>query len=116
MALNKTRVEVLGNLTHFPELKTTSSGKRVLDLTLAVNQSKDGDADFVRVSVWGAWAENLIKTAGKGALVYVEGRLRSESWKDKETGENRSRLSVVADQAVHFEQPRAEASTARDKG
>lgn len=95
---------ISGNLTRDPELRTTQSGTSVLSMAVAVNERvKRGDQwedrpSFVDVTVWGARAEALAKFLRKGLRVAVSGRLRQDRWQDKQTGENRSRLGIVADE------------------
>jgi len=99
-------VTLMGHLVADPELRSTPGGEKVANFSLGVNlKAKDGKehAEFFNVEVWGGWAENLTKTARKGALVLVEGRLRQETWKDKESGENRSRVKVRARRAFHVQ-------------
>ena len=53
-------------------------------------------AEFYDVQVWGGWAENFCKSARKGSLVLVEGRVLQERWTDEATGKGRSRMKVRA--------------------
>lgn len=98
------KAAISGNLTRDPELRTTQSGTSVLSMAVAVNERvKRGDQwedrpSYVDVTVWGARAEALSKFLRKGLRVAVSGRLRQDRWQDKQTGENRSRLGIVADE------------------
>jgi single-strand DNA-binding protein len=102
MSIN--RVNITGNLTRDPELRTTGSGMSVLKLGVAVNDrrknSSTGEwedvANFVDVTVFGARADGLSKFLHKGSKVAVEGKLRWSSW-ESPAGEKRSKLEVVAD-------------------
>lgn len=95
---------ISGNLTRDPELRQTQSGTSVLSMAVAVNERvKHGEQwedrpSYVDVTVWGARAEALSKFLRKGLRVAVSGRLRQDRWQDKQTGENRSRLGIVADE------------------
>ena len=98
------RVTLLGNLTRDPELKRTNSGAAVTDLGLAMNRTwltesgeRKEEATFVDVTVWGKTAENAAKFLQKGRSVLVEGRLQLDTWTDPKTGQNRSKLRVVAE-------------------
>jgi single-strand DNA-binding protein len=104
MAASLNKVFLMGNITRDLELRYISSGTAVLDLGLAVNRrvkQSDGtwgdEATFVDVTVWGRQAENCAEYLSKGRPVLVEGRLRLDQWKDKKTGDNRSKLRVVAE-------------------
>ena len=96
------RVFMMGNITRDPELRYTPGGQAVTTLGLAVN-SKWGTGDekkeevlFIDVNVWGKTAENCVTYLKKGAPVFVEGRLRSRSWDDKESGQKRSKMEITA--------------------
>lgn len=100
-ALNK--VFIMGNLTREPVLKYTPRGSAICELGVAVNrryttesgEQKD-EVCFVDVDVWSRQAEYCGKYLQKGAPIFLEGRLRTDSWEDKE-GKKRSRLKVTAE-------------------
>lgn len=99
-------VTLMGNLTADLELKTTPAGNSVASFTIAVNsKSRGGEsrADFFDCVVWKGWAENLAKTARKGSLVLVEGKLAQEQWVDPKTKGKRSRVRIQAMRALHME-------------
>lgn len=103
MSLNLNNVQLAGNLTRDPEVKTLSGDKMVAQFGLAINhkyKTKDGekkeDTTFVDVEAWGRTAELVGQYLTKGRPVYVEGRLRLDQWEDKD-GAKRSKLKVVAD-------------------
>lgn len=98
------RVTLVGNLTRQPELRKTKTGASVTDLGLALNRVWNGEngqrqeeTTYVDVTVWGRAAENAAQYLQKGRCILVEGRLQMESWQDKQTGQERQRLKVVAD-------------------
>lgn len=98
------RVTLVGNLTRQPELRKTKNGSAVTDLGIALNRVWTGDngqrqeeTTFVDVTVWGRAAENAAQYLQKGRSVLVEGRLQMETWQDKQSGQERSKLRVVAD-------------------
>jgi len=101
-------VRLIGRLTRDPELRATPAGASVCSFGLATNRkykANDGtlkeDLTFVEVSCWGKVAENVSKYMKKGRLIYIGGRLKFESWDDKQTGQKRNKLSVVAE-SVQF--------------
>lgn len=101
MSLNK--VMLIGNLGAKPELKYLPSGQAVCEMSVAVNEKwKDKDdeiqerVEWCRVVAWGKMGENCGKYLDKGRQVYVEGRLQTRSWDDKESGEKRYRTEIVA--------------------
>jgi len=98
------RVTLIGNLTQDPELKHTKSGRPVGEISLALNRSwttdkgeKKEDVTFVEVILWGRDAENAASYLKKGRSVLVEGRLQMDSWTDSQSGQNRTKLRIVAD-------------------
>ena len=101
---NLNKVFLIGNLTRDPQLRYTPSGAAVADMSLAVNRKFKGQDDswkeetcFVDLTVWGKAAENAAEYLSKGRSVFVEGRLKLDQWDDKNTGQKRSKLSVVAE-------------------
>ena len=101
-SLNK--VMLIGNVTRDPELKYTPKGSAVADLGLAINRAytnqggeKVEEVTYVDVELWGRLAEIAGEYAKKGRPVYIEGRLRIDSWEDKQSGQKRSRLKVVGE-------------------
>lgn len=97
------RVVLMGNLTQTPELREIPGGKHVTDFTLAVNEvyndsngNRQENTSFVDITVWGDRAKTLCKYKKQGDALLVEGRLKQDKWEDKETGQKRSKLKVVA--------------------
>ena len=91
-----------GHLTRAPELRNVGE-KSVANFSLALNHRYKGadgqtreDVTFVDVEAWGKTAELVAQYLEKGSACFIEGRLKLESWEDKE-GKKRSRLKVVAD-------------------
>ncbi|MEU4454770.1 single-stranded DNA-binding protein [Nocardioides sp. NPDC023903] len=91
-----------GNLTEDPELRFTNGGTPVANLRVAVNRRVkqndewvDATPTFHSVKVWGAQGENLVESLVRGDRVLVHGQVETDSWTDKETGENRYKDVVV---------------------
>jgi len=100
------KVILVGNLGADPELKYTPSNRAVCNLSVATNEvwkdksgQKQEKTEWHRVNVWGEQAENCSKFLSKGRMVYVEGRLQTRSWDDKD-GKKRYSTEVVADRVV----------------
>ena len=96
------RVILAGNLTRDPELRSTNEGVPVCDFGIAVNRRKPKDsheekADFFDVSAWRELGETIANYKKKGDPIIVEGRLQYRSWEDRESGQKRSKVDVVAD-------------------
>jgi single-strand DNA-binding protein len=101
---NLNRVLLIGNLTRDPELRYTPKGTAVTEIGLAVNRiysGEDGEkkeeTTFVDVTLWARQAEIAGQYLRKGRPVFIEGRLQLDTWDDKQTGQKRSRLRVVAE-------------------
>lgn len=102
------KVVLIGNVTKNLELKFTPKGKAVAKIGLAINRywtndagERKEDVTFVDVDVFGRTAENCAQYLSRGKSVLVEGRLKLDTWDDKQTGQKRSRLGVVAE-SVQF--------------
>lgn len=101
---NLNRVLLIGNLTRDPDLRYTPKGTAVTEIGLAVNRvysGEDGErkeeTTFVDVTLWARLAEIAGQYLKKGRPVFVEGRLQLDTWDDKQTGQKRSKLRVVAE-------------------
>jgi single-strand DNA-binding protein len=101
------KVILIGNLGRDPELRYTQSGQAVANFTLATNENwtaKSGEreerTEWHRVIAWGRTAELCAEYLAKGRTVYVEGRLQTREWEDRE-GQKRRTTEVVA-QTVQF--------------
>ncbi len=103
MSLNS--VNVMGNLTRDPELKYTTSGKSICNISIANNRvySKGGEkvteTSYFDVEVWGVVGENCAKYLAKGSGVIVEGRLKQDRW--EKDGKTQSRVRISANN-IHF--------------
>jgi len=102
----ETVITVVGNLTDDPELRFTPSGAAVANFTVAstprtldkqTNEWKDGDALFLRCSIWRQAAENVAESLTRGMRVIVSGRLRQRSYETKE-GEKRTVVELEVDE------------------
>jgi single-strand DNA-binding protein len=98
--LNK--VLLIGNLTRDPELRVTPKGTAICQFGLAVNrQYKDesgatrDETAFIDIEAWGKQGELVSKYLQKGSPAFIEGRLRFDSWEDKQSGQKRNKLKVV---------------------
>jgi single-strand DNA-binding protein len=96
------KVILVGNLGNDPELRTIPSGSSVCEFRMATNESwKDRNGqrqertEWHRIVVWGNRAEVCSKYLSKGRQVYLEGRLRTRSWEDKD-GNKRYTTEIVA--------------------
>ena len=106
MARSINQVILMGRLTRDPEQRTTTSGKTVVSFSLAVDRvGQDDQADFFDVTAWEKLGELVMQYLGKGRRVLVQGRLRQDSWDDKETGKKRSRIEVTATDVTFLDGP-----------
>ena len=103
---NDTVITVIGNLTADPELRFTQSGIAVASFTIAstprmfdrqANEWKDGEALFLRCSIWRDAAENVAESLEKGTRVVAQGRLKQRSFTDRE-GNNRTSIELDVDE------------------
>ncbi len=106
MARGINQVILMGRLTRDPETRTTPSGKSVTSFSLAVDRiGQDDQADFFDVTAWEKTGELVQQYLAKGRRVLVQGRLRQDSWDDKETGKKRSRVEVTATDVTFLDGP-----------
>ena len=96
------KVILVGNLTRDPELRYTPKGTAVARIGLACNRkwkSETGEmkeeVTFVDVDAFGKSAETIGQYLKKGRPILIEGRLRYETWEDKQSGQKKSKLGVV---------------------
>ena len=97
------KVMILGNLGQDPELRNTTSGKAVTTLRVATTDTwndasgqRQERTEWHTIVVWGRSAENCKQYLAKGRAVFVEGRLQTRKWQDKE-GHDRYSTEIVAD-------------------
>jgi single-strand DNA-binding protein len=101
------KVILLGNLTRDPEVRYIPSGTAVASFAIAVNRKyKQGEetkdeVSYIDIVVFGKTAENCGQYLNKGDAILVEGRLQQRRWDDKDSGQKRSKVEVVA-QVVNF--------------
>lgn len=112
MSLN--RVTLIGRMVRDPELRTTNTGKNVVEFSIAVDKRiKPTDpnqptADFFRVTAWNQTADYVSNYGGKGRLTAVDGRLQSRKYVDKD-GNNREIVEIVADNVNLLDRARDDA-------
>ena len=106
MAAGDTTLTIVGNLTADPELRFTPSGAAVANFTIASTpriydrqsgEWKDGDALFLRCSIWREAAENVAETLTRGSRVIASGRLKQRSYETRE-GEKRTVVELEVDE------------------
>jgi len=102
----ETVITVVGNLTADPELRFTPSGAAVANFTVAStprnfdknsNEWVDGEAMFLRCSIWRQAAENVAESLQRGMRVVVQGRLKARSYEDRE-GQKRTVFELEVDE------------------
>lgn len=100
-------VKLIGRLTRDPELKKISSGSSVCEFGFCTNRKYKGsdgawqdETTFIEISCWAKLAEIVTKYCKKGNLIFIGGRIKFDSWEDKQSGQKgqkRSRLYVIAE-------------------
>ncbi len=102
---NLNKVMLIGNLTADPEVRQTPRGNSLTELRLAVNRVSSGpnegerreETTFLDVTCWGRTGEVAAQYLSKGRPVFIEGRLQMDTWEDKQTGQRRSRIRIIAE-------------------
>ena len=106
MARSINQVILMGRLTRDPEQRTTASGKNVVSFSIAVDRvGQDDQADFFNITAWEKLGDLVMQYLQKGRRVLVQGRLRQDSWEDKETGKRQSRIEVTATDVTFLDGP-----------
>lgn len=91
-------ITLAGRAGRDPELKYFESGSMVANLSLAVNAAKKvEDADWFELKIWGKTAQIAADYVKKGSQIAVTGRMSTERWVDKNTGEKRQKFVVNVD-------------------
>jgi single-strand DNA-binding protein len=110
------KVILAGNLTRDPELRYTPKGTAVCRFTLAVNRTYTGEdgqrkeeVSFIDVDAWARQAEVIAQYMKKGRPFLVEGRLKQDTWEDKNTKQKQSKLKVVLESFSFIDANRPEA-------
>lgn len=101
---NLNKVILIGNLTRDPESRTTGGGMVIANMGLAVNRRyknaqgvSTDETTFVDITAFGPTANFAAQYLRKGNQVSIDGRLKLEQWQDRNTGQNRSKLIVIAE-------------------
>jgi len=106
MARSLNKVMLIGNAGKDPELKVTPSGTGICSFSLATSESKknasgewEQKSEWHNIKVMGKQAVWCGKNIVKGSLVYVEGKIETESWEDKQSGEKKYKTWIIAFEA-----------------
>lgn len=106
MARSINQVILMGRLTRDPEQRTTTTGKNIVSFSIAVDRGgQDDSTDYFDINAWEKLGDLVMQYLTKGRRVLVQGRLRQDSWDDKETGKKRSRIDVTASDVTFLDGP-----------
>lgn len=101
---NLNKVMLIGNLTREPDLKYTPKGTAICACALAVNRNytteggeKREEVTFIDFEAYARLAEIIGEYCKKGQPIFIEGRLKLDSWDDKQSGQKRSKMKVVVE-------------------
>lgn len=113
---------LIGNLGRDPELRTTQNGQSVVNFTLATSESwtdKGGErverTEWHRIVVWGRTAEMCNQYLSKGRSVYIEGRIQTREWEDKD-GHKRTTTEINANTVNFLGSPRSSGESGGSSG
>ena len=117
------KVILVGNLGRDPEVRTTPSGQAVANFSLATSRKwrdRDGNrqeqTEWHNLVVWGRQAEVAAQYLTKGRQIFVEGRLQTRSWDDRETGQKRRERASRHEVSSHVFAPHFKCSPPRIAG
>lgn len=107
MAQSLNKVQLIGNLGADPEIRNTPGGDQVANFRVACSESwtdksgqKQERTEWVTVVAWKKTAEIVQKHLRKGSRVYIEGKLQTRSWEDKNSGDKRYATEVLCDRMM----------------
>lgn len=113
-------ITIAGRLTRDPELKYVSGGRAVCEVSIANSRhykdksgEKKEETTFINATIWDKFAEYVGEKLRKGRPIIVEGRLKSESWEDKTTGQKRSKVYIAAQRITPLDWDNSGASEAQ---
>ena len=116
-------VMLIGNLTNDPEVKYTPSGKSVTEFGIAVNESwRDANGQqqqevyFAQCVFWGERGEKFAQYHQKGERALVHGKLKNDSWEDKETGKKMSKTRIVVHSFEFVKASRSDGDSGSNQG
>lgn len=119
MAKGINEVTLLGNLGKAPEIRNTQGGLTIAEFSLATpervkqgNEWKD-TTEWHRCTAFGKLAEILQKYTDKGSKIHLKGRLQTQSWDDKKTGEKKYRTAIIVSDVILLDSRKAEGAPAR---
>lgn len=99
------KVILVGRLGKDPETRSTPSGQTVAKFSLATDEkftdksgNKQERTEWHNIVAWGRLGEICGQYLRKGKLVYIEGRIQTDSWDDKETGQKKYRTEIIANE------------------
>ena len=108
---NLNKVILMGHLTRDPESRTIPTGQVITSIGIAINRSfihegqKREDTTFVDCEAFGKTAESIARFFKKGRAIFIEGRLRQDSWVDKQTKEKRYKMMVAIESFTFVDDP-----------
>ena len=112
MSRGLNKVMIIGHLGRDPEMRYTPSGKPVTTFTVAVSRSwnsgdgeRHSETEWFNIVAWGNLAETCKQYLSKGQQVYIDGRLQTRKWEDKE-GQTHSSVEVVANEMTMLSERR----------
>src|SRR5271154_2176045 len=112
------KVILAGNLTRDPELRYTPKGSAVAEFSLAVSRTwktESGETkeevSFIEIEAWGRQGEVIAQYMRKGRPLLLEGRLKQDTWEDKDTHKKQSKLKVVLEAFSFIDSKGGEAGT-----
>jgi single-strand DNA-binding protein len=96
---NSNFIIIGGRLAKDPELRYTNTGLAICKFTLALNHSKD-KVSFIDCTAWNDMAKMISQKKKKGDYLKISGTIRQETWQDKQTGQNKSKISITANEIM----------------
>lgn len=119
--MNLNKAQIIGRVTRDPEVKALPSGTQACSFSLASNHvynDRDGkkqeETEFHNCVAFGKTAETIGQYVEKGQELYVEGRLKTQSWEDKDSGKKMYRTEIIVDRFQFGQKAGSKTSSSRD--
>lgn len=116
------KVTLIGNVGNTPEVKFNTGGTAIAKFSIATNENykdKAGEwqerTEWHNIIAWAKLAEIVGEYVTKGSKIYIEGRLQTSSWEDKQTGEKKYRTEIVANELVLLGNKQGSNDTVQEK-
>jgi len=119
--MNINKVQIVGRVTQQPEARKLPSDATVVNFSVATNRTwktdgvEQSETEFHNITAFGKVADVIAQYVVKGQEIYVEGRLKTRSWEDKDTGQKRYKTDIILEQFQFGAKPKGAEQAAQEQ-